>query len=206
MYASLWSGYWQILWGFVMFPINWIPMPAPAPSNPPDETVEFLSRAWTCFMGHVPTNSSGVPFILPTNSTPGDEVCAAGGGSAAVWFLIYILFNVTFNVLLLWLTKRMSSTWAQIGTVLCLDLASIFSQFTFLMGSEAQVLTLQQWFGLAIAGIAMWVYNLKDELDASGNTVKGVNAPDASEIHSGLLRSVSLSQASASRLTFSTMT
>ena len=48
---------------------------------------------------------------------PGDGVCAAEGGSAALWFLIYILFNVVFNVLLLWLTKRMSATWAQIGTV-----------------------------------------------------------------------------------------
>ena len=47
----------------------------------------------------------------------GDGVCAAEGGSAALWFLIYILFNVVFNVLLLWLTKRMPATWAQIGTV-----------------------------------------------------------------------------------------
>ena len=52
---------------------------------------------------------------------PGDGVCAVEGGSAALWFLIYILFNVVFNVLLLWLTKRMSATWAQIGTVLCLS-------------------------------------------------------------------------------------
>ena len=127
----------------------------------PRTTAEFLTRAWTCFLGHVPTNASGVPFLPPINTTrdvsdvcnitsfestyePGDEVCAASGGSAAVWFLVYILFNVTFNVLLLWLTKRMSATWAQIGTVLCLDLASIFSQFRFLMGSEAQMLTLQQ--------------------------------------------------------------
>ena len=35
MYATLWSGYWQILWGFVMFPFNWIPLPSPAPKYTP---------------------------------------------------------------------------------------------------------------------------------------------------------------------------
>jgi len=207
MYASFWSGNWQIIWGLLTFPINWIPMPSPAPVNPPGETLEFVSRAWTCFVGEVPLNSTGAPFLPATvcgnfsdsgcDALPGDEVCAASGGSAAVWFVVYILFNVSFNVLLLWLTKRMSATWAQIGTVLCLDLASVFSQFTFLMGDEAQVLTLQQWFGLILAGIAMWVYNLKDELDADGCQVKGAHVADASEMH------VRCSGASFSRASFS---
>jgi len=214
MYASFWSGNWQIMWGLLTFPINWIPMPSPAPVHPPAETGEFLSRAWTCFFGEVPLNATGAPYLPPETTTtfvpsvcngssevssydPGDAVCAAAGGSAAVWFLVYIVFNVTFNVLLLWLTKRMSATWAQIGTVLCLDLASVFSQFTFLMGSEAQALTLQQWFGLILAGIAMWVYNLKDELDEDGAQVKGVNAVEmALDLH--VSRSVSLSRASFS--------
>ncbi|KAL1520522.1 hypothetical protein AB1Y20_022099 [Prymnesium parvum] len=193
MYASLWSGYWQILWGVIMFPINWIPMPAPAEPHYAQDTAHFIGRAWTCFWGSVPVDAQGNPYSPATNVshtvysacntsivtwtyTANDEVCASAGGSAALWFVVYILFNVTFNVLLLWLTKRMSGTWAQIGTVLCLDLASLFSQFQFIMGSEAQVLTVQQWFGLIIAGIAMWVYNLKDELDASGNQIKGVNS------------------------------
>jgi len=213
MYASFWSGNWQIMWGLLTFPINWIPMPPPAPANAPSETGVFLGRAWTCFLGHVPMNASGLPYLPPTNTStivpnvcnfteleydydPGDQVCAAPGGSAAVWFIVYIVFNVTFNVLLLWLTKRMSATWAQIGTVLCLDLASVFSQFSFLMGDEAQLLTLQQWFGLIIAAIAMWVYNLKDERGANGEQVKGVNLADAGDMH--MARSVSLSRASFS--------
>ena len=62
------------------------------------------------------------------------------------------------------------------------------------MGSEAQTLTLQQWFGLVLAGIAMWVYNLQDERDADGFMVKGANVADASEMH--VARSVSLSRVS----------
>ena len=213
MYASFWSGNWQIMWGLLTFPINWIHMPPPAVEHEPADTGEFLTRAWTCFLGSIPLNATGQPYIPPENTTqlitesvcnisevvhsytPGDEVCAAKGGSAAVWFLVYIVFNVSFNVLLLWLTKRMSATWAQIGTVLCLDLASIFSQFKFLMGSEAEYLTLQQWFGLILAGIAMWVYNLKDELDADGIEVKGANVADGDPL-AGVARSVSLSRAS----------
>lgn len=212
MYASFWSGNWQIMWGLLTFPINWIPTPPPAPNHHPSDTSEFLVRAWDCFLGHVPLNSTGQPY-LPSSTTyhetvsacntsltadfdPGDTVCAAGDGSAAVWFIVYIVFNVTFNVLLLWLTKRMSATWAQIGTVLCLDLASIFSMSTFLMGDEAQVLTLQQWFGLVLAAIAMWVYNLKDERDAQGFQVKGAAVADAADMH--VARSVSLSRASFS--------
>ena len=68
--------------------------------------------------------------------------------------------------------------------------------FTFLMGSEAQALTLQQWFGLVLAGIAMWVYNLKDERNEDGEMVKGVNLADAGDMH--VARSVSLSRASFS--------
>ena len=51
MYASWWSGNWQIMWGLLTFPLNWIPMPPPATNNPPLETGEFLVRAWTCFLG-----------------------------------------------------------------------------------------------------------------------------------------------------------
>ena len=52
------------------------------------------------------------------------------------------------------------------------------------------MLSLQQWFGLIIAGIAMWVYNLKDELDENGLAVKGVHVADAGELH--VSRSISL--------------
>lgn len=152
MYAVLWSGYWQIIWGFVMFPINWIRMPEPAVYNAPGDTWKYVQDTWTCFKGVAPD---------PTNTQ--DLACESAGGSAAVWFMVYLVFNVAFNVLMLWLTKKMSATWATIGTVLCLDLTSLFSMSKLLMGDEATPVTLEQYFGLFLAGVGMWVYNLEDE-------------------------------------------
>ncbi|GMI02621.1 hypothetical protein TrLO_g11475 [Triparma laevis f. longispina] len=152
MYAVLWSGYWQIIWGFVMFPINWIRMPEPAVYNAPGDTWKYVQDTWTCFKGVAPD---------PINTQ--DLACESAGGSAAVWFMVYLVFNVAFNVLMLWLTKKMSATWATIGTVLCLDLTSLFSMSKLLMGDEATPVTLEQYFGLFLAGVGMWVYNLEDE-------------------------------------------
>jgi len=161
MYATLWSGNWQILWGLVFFPLNWIPLPD-IPYNGPGSTLTFLSRSLTCFIGSAPT--------------PADQgICDVPGGAAWVWFIVYLFFNISFNVLLLWLTKRMSATWAQIATVLCLDLTSLLSMSSFLSGDEAQPVTFQQYMGLILAGIGMWSYNLHSETDKYGRSVEGVH-------------------------------
>ena len=55
MYASLWSGFWQILWGLVLFPINWLRMPEPATINEPGQTWVYVRNTFTCFMGEAPT-------------------------------------------------------------------------------------------------------------------------------------------------------
>ena len=164
MYASLWSGNWQIVWGLVMFPINWIPLPSPAQDYAPAELGGYLHDTMLCFGG-----------IAPSNST-GDQACASPGGCAAIWFVVYLVFNASFNVLLLWLTKRMSATWATIATVLCLDLTALFSMSRALMGDEAQPVTLEQYLGLILAALAMWVYNLQPEKDRDGHIVEGAHA------------------------------
>jgi hypothetical protein len=92
-----------------------------------------VQNTWTCFWGEAPTDNIQ------------DQACASAGGSAAVWFGVYLLFNVLFNVLMLWLTKEMSATWATIGTVLCLDLTSLFSMSKTLLGDEAEPVTLEQY-------------------------------------------------------------
>merc|ERR1711966_406439 len=134
----------------------------------PAGTIAYFDNSVSCLLGNAPN--------------PEDEgVCDAKGGNALVWFLVYLVFNIFFNVLMLWLTKRMSATWATIATVLCLDLSSLFSMSKALMGDEAAPLTVQQYMGLILAGIAMWVYNLKPEVDKNGNTIEGADGKDADQ-------------------------
>lgn len=151
VWSSYWGGWWQLLAGFLFFPINWMPLPAPATYQNPADTMTYLWNGCLCTIGIAPTDD------------PLDQVCAAGGGAAAVWFGAYLCCTMTFNVLLCWLTKYMSATWATIGSVLCLDLSALLSMCPLLMGSEARPVTIEQYVGLSIAGIAMIVYNFEDE-------------------------------------------
>eukprot|EP00435_Cladocopium_sp_Y103_P045226 s1217_g12.t3 len=64
----------------------------------------------------------------------------------------------------------MSSTWAAIGAILCGNLAGVFSQFEIIGGKSAQILSLEQWMALILATIAMWVYNIQDEVDNRGES------------------------------------
>merc|ERR1719162_1967930 len=50
------------------------------------------------------------------------------------------------------------------------------------MGEEAKPITVQQYMGLIIAGIAMWVYNLKQEVDKEGNSVEGASGKDTGRL------------------------
>merc|ERR1712124_156654 len=103
----------------------------------------------------------------------GDETCA-GTPPPWVWIILYLTFNVSFNLALTWLTKRMSAAWAQIATVLCLNLCSFFSQFKFLMGGGATPMTL--------TGLAPFLHPLH-----CGCTIWNLKPPSMASMHSKLL-------------------
>merc|ERR1712232_1182211 len=97
-------------------------------------------------------------------------------GQAWIWFMVYLFFNLTFNMAVLWLTKYMSGTWASIGNILCGDLYGIFGQFSVFSGKPTQVMPLPEWLALILSSVAMWVYNIEDEMDVTGKSVYGVNS------------------------------
>jgi len=148
-YATWWSGNFQIVWGLLLFWTLWIPYPG-VHHLTPGGTFEAIGDTLQCFIGNIPH--------------PGDEACGQEGGPAIKWFGIYLIFNLTFNVCLLWLTKQMSAVWAQIATTLCLALTNIFSQWQFMVGDSAQLMTLCQWLGTLMAAVALWTYNLEAEI------------------------------------------
>jgi len=178
MWATWWSGNFQIVWGIVFYSINWIPYPIPGGHNEksPVSLGSDLSDAWKCFTG----------------SNPKGDVTTCGEDSAWFWFMIYLLFNITFNVLMLWLTKYLSATWASIGNVLCGDLYGVFGQFSFVSGAGSKLMSLEEWLALSYSSVAMWVYNIEDEVDQNGEIVYGI-PKDAEKSADGALEDASVS-------------
>ncbi|CAJ1329966.1 unnamed protein product [Effrenium voratum] len=159
MWSFFWSGMWQVLWGVLLYPLNWVPWPTPTGHNEatPAHMGQDLKDSWTCFMGTNPK-----PSITTCDSEP-----------AYLWFAAYLLFNVFFNLFFLWLIKRLSGTWASIGSILCGNLCGFFSQYEIFAGKSAAALTMEQWMALVLSSIAMWVYNIEDETDINGKSVYG---------------------------------
>jgi len=147
LYASWWSGNFQILWGLLAVPLLWVKLPG-QDHLAPGETFQAIGDTLSCMSGNVPH--------------PGDESCA-GSTPPLFWFGVYLLFNLSFNVLMLWLTKHLSAAWATLATVLCLDLTNVFGMVPFMAGGAAQVMSLNDWLATALASIALWIYNMEPE-------------------------------------------
>eukprot|EP01065_Artemidia_motanka_P040340 TRINITY_DN502_c0_g1_i1.p1 TRINITY_DN502_c0_g1~~TRINITY_DN502_c0_g1_i1.p1 ORF type:complete len:478 (+),score=155.98 TRINITY_DN502_c0_g1_i1:50-1435(+) len=160
MWAQFWSGWWQVLWGMVSYTINWIPYPVPGGHNDgsPKTLGSDISDAWTCFTGENP-----VPSVTTCDAEP-----------AWVWFAVYLGFNLTYNLLFLWLTKYLSATWASLGNVVCGNLYAVFNQWKLVGGDGYRTMTLEDWLALTYSTVAMWVYNVEDEVHKSGRSVYGV--------------------------------
>jgi hypothetical protein len=162
MWAWFWSENFKVLWGVLMYGINWIPYPVPGGRNTqsPSTFGQDLADSWTCFTGSAPT----------------PEASSCTTDAAWFWFVWYLAFNVLFNLMMLWLTKHLSATWAAIGNVLCGDLFGVFGQFSFFSGKSSGVMPLSEWLALFLSSIAMWIYNIEDEVDVDGKAVYGVKA------------------------------
>jgi drug/metabolite transporter (DMT)-like permease len=159
-YATWWSGIAQVFWGLLLFWVNWIPLPDQGAAQP-SQTFRMIADTFQCMCGSTPEG--------------GPASCEASGGTAMQWFVVYLFFNLSFNVLNLWLIKRISAVWAQIATTLCLCLTNIFSQWPLLVGKAAHLMTLSQWLATIMAAVALWTYNLESEAlpASSGEKDKG---------------------------------
>jgi len=164
MWSFFWFGMWQVVWGIAMFPAAWIPWPTPEGYNTksPATLTSDLQESWTCFMGTNPVNATGGLITDTCEAEP-----------AWAWFMIYLLFNVFYNLLMFWLIKRLSATWATIGVILCGNLCGVLSQYELFGGESAMALTFEQWLGLILASVSMWVYNLEPEVDTHEESTLG---------------------------------
>jgi len=165
MWSSFWVCVWQVPLGLLLLMSMWIP--TTSPGVPPHQTGEAITQALTCFFGSVPVST--IPGITQADV----QICGGEGGmSAFEWFIVYSFFNISFNVLLMWLTKYLSTTWAQIATILCLDIAGLLSMSPALQGGSASYPTISEWMGYVLAGLGLWMYNLQDEVDRTTGITK----------------------------------
>jgi hypothetical protein len=153
-YVTWWSGWFQVLWGWICIPLMWLPLPGQDVLSPAD-TFKAFAQTLSCIGGHDP---GGVPSC-------------SSGTPPWIYVILYFAFNATFNLCITWLIKRISAMWVQVATVLCLNLCNIFSAMKFIMGSSAQPLTGWDWAGAIVVSIALWVYNMQPEITADGKEV-----------------------------------
>jgi len=154
-YVTWWSGWFQLLWGWISFPLLWIPLPGQEALNPGD-TLETIANTFRCIGG----------------DTLGGVVPSCGGSpSPLVYVLLYFSFNATFNLCITWLIKRISATWVQVATVLCLNLCNIFSTMHWIMGDSASPMSAYDWGGAVVVSFALVVYNLQPEVTADGQEI-----------------------------------
>jgi hypothetical protein len=156
-YVTWWSGFFQLLWGWICIPLMWIPLPG-QPTLPPQDTFTAIGQTLQCIAGHDPT---------------GDNPSCTEGTPPWIYVILYFTFNATFNLCITWLIKRISAMWVQVATVLCLNLCNIFSSMKLIMGSSAQPLTGWDWAGALVVSGALWVYNMQPEVTADGKEILG---------------------------------
>jgi len=154
-YVTHWSGWFQLLWGWVCIPLMWIPLPGQITLAPAD-TFKAVGMTLQCIGGSDPN---------------GDTPSCAEPPPPWIYVILYFAFNATFNLCITWLIKRISATWVQVATVLCLNLCNIFSSMPMIMGKSAQPMTGWDWAGAVVVSIALVVYNLQPEVTADGKEI-----------------------------------
>ncbi|EQC39263.1 hypothetical protein SDRG_03468 [Saprolegnia diclina VS20] len=153
-YTNAWVSTYQVCWGIAtMWTIR-----LPAFSDPAIDWHEFpayLQSATRCFFG------SNLTF----HDT--DMACST---DIFPTFLQYILFNIVFNTLMMYVFKEGSSVLFVISSAVCLPLTDILYMIPFIAGPKAsQAFTIFDGFALFIIVMGMVVYHSQKEKRGKDN-------------------------------------
>ena len=159
------NAFYQCCWGFIMIPYAFIEWPEPKghADASPDELGDMYSNGFRCFFG-----LGGTP-------DPEDQC-----NDVWAWFILFIFFNVVFNITLLKISKEVSGAFAAVVS------ASVFILSDFLLMSEALTAApqpIEAWtaFGMIAVSIGVIMYGSKSELDKDGNEIKTVSSGASNE-------------------------
>lgn len=149
VWATFWSGNLQVVWGVLMYGLNWIPRPGPGGTkdhvewrytHSPSTLGRDLAESWACLTG----------------SALVDDRCATD--EVLLCFTGYVVCSAFFNLFMLWFAKHLSATWASIGGGLCGYSSGVVGNFS----------SLPDWLGLLISSVAISVYSMEAEVDVGG--------------------------------------
>jgi hypothetical protein len=151
-YLNGWVALYQFIFGLLSFPVVFIPLPAPATYVSPRDFGLYFVRGIKCFFG---INSQ------LTIATP--DRCDY------FWliFMIFIIFNMTYNILILVVFQRGSSTLAVVASAARLALSNVGFLIKPLAGEAYQnKLTLFDIIALIVLIMGIVLYSLKQERTA----------------------------------------
>jgi drug/metabolite transporter (DMT)-like permease len=152
-YMNAWVAFYQFVFGLLCFPMTFIPLPAPATYISPKELPNYFVNSMKCFIG--------IDSIV---SGPSPDKCSY------FWlvFLVFIMFNMTYNILMLVVFQRGSSTLAVIASAARLALSNVGFLVKPLAGEAYQhKLSFFDIIALSILILGIVIYSSKPENVAS---------------------------------------
>lgn len=149
-YANAWIGLYQLISGaFTIWTIS-----VPAFQDPPihlSVLPKYLVNAWNCFFGYE-----------VNNTITGDlELC---DGNIAITFLFFIVFNIVYNMLMLYIFKGGSSVLFVVSSAVCLPLADVLYNIPLIAGSAYEAFTIYDGFALFVLVMAILTYYSEKEV------------------------------------------
>ncbi|CAK4117697.1 unnamed protein product [Aphanomyces euteiches] len=155
-YCNAWTSFYQVFLGLATI---WT-IRVPALCDPPVDWQDFPAYvviSHDCFLGR-PVEFHG-------------ETVACDQG-VFVLFLWFILFNMTYNQLMLYIFKEGSSVLFVVSSAVCLPLTDILYMLPFITGTKAtQTFTIYDGFALFVLMVGLLVYHSEKEsrLSAGGS-------------------------------------
>lgn len=149
-WLNSWISTWQLLFGFITFPVMFIPLPPPIGNQiSVNEIPQYFINATKCQFGGL-------------NSQEGDN-CRY----SLILFFFYQIINTLINILMFQIIRKGSSVIFIIVNALKTPITSWLGSIPQLAGKHTQPISVADLFSFIIIFVGTIVYNHKEEMDVN---------------------------------------
>ncbi|KAJ8907355.1 hypothetical protein NDN08_007469 [Rhodosorus marinus] len=154
-YTQLWIAVYQLLMGFVVLPVNALPLLGPV-RLPLSQLGAALKGGFNCFRGI----DSLVSNCYTTTPIPGLKPCDSCAGA---WYVVmqYMFFNFHYNLFAILLIKEGSAALLIIIMTLRLPLGNFAFYMPFIMGEAVQPFNPHDISGLLVILLGLVIYRIQ---------------------------------------------